>query len=162
MTDSQKDKLIFISITRSKKNTYAVMLGGRFFTKGGRVVLFESAKEAASRSGAKINGTQDIGREDIYDLDLLEKRISDGDAFADNEFLLKYWDFFDLFAHSVGSTFAGGGRSFVINDIYEKLYTTVYGGSDDERFFIDDEEERIIEGVIGEGIRIFEKNTALF
>lgn len=148
-----------ISVTRGGAKKYAVMSGELLLVRGTRAMLFDSMESACA--AGNINNMV-IAEEDEYDLDLLESSMEDGDAFADDVFLLKYWDFFSRLALSVGSTFAGGGRSFVINDIYEKLYTTVYGGSADERFFIDDTEEELIRGVLGEGIRIFEKNTATF
>lgn len=131
----------------------------QFLTVGTRVALFASEEEAASLARSR---SLEISKsaDGSYDLDSLERWCRSQSEELSDYTLLKFWEFFCDIAYSVSESFASSGRSFILNDIYDKLCMTVYADSDDERFDLEDSEYELLRGVFSEGIRMFSMNAA--
>lgn len=129
--------------------------------KSGKIACFNSLDTLtryANSEGFAV--TSKLHKE--YDLDALEDYISDDDRYADDS-TLDYWSLFADISASIGKSFAGGGNSFILNDIYEKLcmagidFDGVADDNDDtdDRFDLTPEEESLTKAVLKTGIELY-------
>ena len=140
---------------------YAVWCFGEreeLLTQGGRVALFSDTDSALS-FGAKRGLSVDGRVRHTYDMDALERMCAEGELLMPDHQILKFWELFRDISLSVSAPFASSGRSFILNDIYDKLCMTVYADLDSESLLLDDNEYELIAGVLSEGVRMFRQNS---
>ena len=140
---------------------YAVWCFGEreeLLTQNGRIALFSTAEGAVNY--AKEQGlTLESAVRHTYDIDLLEKSCEQGELLMPEHQILKFWELFRDVSLSVGVPFASSGRSFILNDIYDKLCMTVYADLESDALLLDDEEYELIAGVFLEGVRMLRQNS---
>ncbi len=151
-----------INIKLGKKDLYAIWLSGEqeeLVTKNFRVLLFSSEAEAAvyaKESSLSLESTLSM---QSYDLDALEAMCECKDMTMPDFELLRFWELFCDCAYSTNASFASDGRSFILNDIYDKLCMQIYADLDDSRFDLDESEYELLSSVLLEGIRMFNANS---
>ncbi|MGM9681769.1 MAG: hypothetical protein ACI3XR_09725 [Eubacteriales bacterium] len=155
-----------ISVKYKGETAYAVWFTGQsegLVCEGGKLLTFSdltSLVTYAKDSGFSLSATL----HKTYDLDALADFISDEDRYADSA-ALDCWSLFADLSASLGKPFAGGGNSFILNDIYEKLcmagidFEGIADEDDetDDRFDLTPEEESMTKAVLKTGIELYDR-----
>ena len=151
-------------IKRKQKDYFTVWYsadGEGFLTENGKLSVFGSKKDAADCIRT-LSGFSDPVREKYYNLDELERNLSKNDYIPSLDNAAEYWSVFADLARSVGKSFAGDGKSFILNDIYDKLIMAetdtedFYDNADEDSFDLTDEEEELTSAVLKSGIELFD------
>ena len=130
-------------------------------TKNSRILLFSSRESAQKYVEDNTLPLSAESFEKIYDIDALEAMCREGELLIPDHEILRFWEFFCDVAYTLSGSFAGNGRSFILNDIYDKLCMQIYAGNDDDTFELDSSEYELITGVLSEGARLFRENFTL-
>lgn len=155
-----------ISVKYKGETSYSIWFTGQsegLVCKADRLVTFPDLTSLAAYAkdgGFSLSATL----HKAYDLDALADFISDEDRYADAA-ALDCWSLFADLSASLGKPFAGGGNSFILNDIYEKLclagidFDGIADEEDetDDRFDLTPEEESMTKAVLKTGIELYDR-----
>ena len=143
---------------------YAIWISGEqeeLVAKNNRILLFSTcgeAEEYAKRADLPLTAQ---GGVKAYDIDALEAMCKEGELLIPDHEILRFWEFFCDVAYTLSGSFAGNGRSFILNEIYDKLCMQIYAANDDDVFELDRSEYELLAGVLSEGARLFRENTLI-
>lgn len=155
-----------ISVKYKDEVSYAIWFTGQsegLVCKDDRLLTFPDFKTLDTYAkGSGISLSASLHK--AYDLDALADFISDEDRYADAK-ALDYWSLFADLSASLGKPFAGGGNSFILNDVYEKLclaginFDGIADEDDetDDRFDLTPEEESMTKAVLKTGIELYDR-----
>ncbi|MBO4356230.1 MAG: hypothetical protein J5850_05200 [Clostridia bacterium] len=157
------------SFIRNRKEYFSLWYSEEsegFFTDGRKVLLFGTEEEASDYAGKELKIKLNCNSK-RYDLDNLEEALSDHRFIPGNDNAAEYWAFFADYAASEGRSFGGDGKSFILNDIYDKLFMQNVEAEgifdepdepDESGFDLTDEEEDLTAAVLKSGIEIIDSS----